>query len=260
MFVDTHCHLEMLSDTDAAVKRAFDAGVRTILAPTSSRASWEAARAFDYPGIYIAIGLHPSDADKPVTEDELLKKLDPKTIAIGETGLDYHYGDGPDKRDQDMNFRAHIAVARFAKLPILIHNRDSDEDMLKLLQEEMRRGEFKAVIHSFTGNPSIRDFALEAGFMISASGIVTFKSADELRQSVAKVPLERMLIETDAPFLAPTPYRGKENEPAFVVEVARCIARLHNLTAEEIGDITTENFTRYFDITSDAGIREALNS
>jgi TatD DNase family protein len=172
--------------------------------------------------------------------------MGPGIIAVGETGLDYHYPDGPTKDMQEKNFRAHIRVARDTGLPMLIHSRESDEDVIGILSDEMRRGPVKAVMHSFAGGASLRDFALECGFLVSASGMITFKNAGALRDSFASVPPERVIVETDAPFLAPAPYRGKENEPAFVVEVAAKLAELYGMAAKDIADVTTKNFKDYF--------------
>jgi TatD DNase family protein len=248
MLIDSHCHIEMLSDAEGAVRRANAAGVEVILSPSSSRESWDAVALFDMPGVYHAVGLHPSEAANPATEAELRARIGPKTIAIGETGLDYHYGDGPPKDMQERNFRAHIRVAQDTGLPLLIHNRDSEADLIRILKAELARRPFKAVVHSFTGDERLRDFAIEGGFLISTSGIITFKNAYELRDSFRRVPPTRAIIETDAPFLAPVPHRGKENEPAFVAEVAGALADLYGMAPGALAEITSRNFKDYFSL------------
>ncbi|MDR3126851.1 MAG: TatD family hydrolase [Rickettsiales bacterium] len=248
MLIDSHCHLYMLSDPAGAVRRAKAAGVGIILSPSSSRGSWDEIERFDMPGVYHAVGLHPAEAAEPAGEDELRARLSKGVIAIGETGLDYHYGDDPPKKAQEKNFRAHIRLARETGLPLLLHNRDSNDDMLKILDDELGRGKFRAVVHSFTGDARLRDFALEAGFLISASGIITFKSAGEICDSFSLVPPGRAIIETDAPFLAPVPHRGRENEPAFVTHVAAKLAGIYGMSQEDIEDVTTRNFKDYFSL------------
>ena len=169
----------------------------------------------------------------------------PKVVGIGETGLDYYYEHSP-REPQQKNFRAHIAAARQTELPVIVHTRDADDDTIDILRDEMGKGAFTGLIHCFTGTQKLADAALELGLYISVSGIATFKNSAPLRDVIKTVPLERLLVETDAPFLAPVPYRGKTNEPAFVVHTARMLAELKGVTEAELAQATTENFFRLF--------------
>ena len=200
--------------------------------------------------------MHPHHADEEgqETPDELLRLAgDPKVIGIGETGLDYFYDNAP-RGDQQRSFRAHIAAARESGLPLIVHTRDADEDTVDILRQEYReQGAFPGLIHCFTAGPALAEAVLELGFYISVSGIVTFKRSEELRATLSDVPLERMLVETDAPFLAPVPHRGKTNEPSFVGHTAAALAELKGVSAAEVERITSENFFSLFQKAAPAG-------
>ncbi len=256
MYIDSHAHIEMEDfdgDREQMIKRARDAGVEIIVnvgngdvARDSHSAAFRVAE--KHPFIYTTVGLHPHEAR--LLDDDLYNRLadlarHPKVIAIGEIGLDYHYDNSP--RDaQAVAFRKQLQLARKLRLPVSIHTREAEEDTLALLHEEWAGAELPGVIHCFTGTGWFAEEAIKLGFFISFSGVVTFKKADDLRQTAASIPLERLLIETDSPFLAPVPFRGRRNEPAYVVETARCIAGLRNLAVEEIGRVTSANFKRLF--------------
>jgi TatD DNase family protein len=254
MLVDSHCHIDLYDASERAdiVARASAAGVGMMLNIASSRDSL--ARVLEIasanPSVFASVGIHPHEAeamDDAISEGELLDiaKGNEKVVAIGETGLDYSRS--PADRDRQLkSFLAHIGAARTTGLPLIVHNRDSDKDMLDILAAEMKRGPFKAVIHCFTGGMPMARAMLELGFLISASGIITFKNSGELRRVFAETPLDRILIETDSPFLAPDPHRGKRNEPAFVAEVAIKLAEVKGVPLSEIERATEGNFRGYF--------------
>lgn len=249
MLADSHCHLdfpEFAPELDAVVARASAADVRVCVTIGTTLKNFPRARAIAerFENIYCSVGIHPHEADaEPIDDAAPLLELaaHPKVVGIGETGLDYYYAHSP-REAQIANFRTHIAAAREAKLPLIVHTRDAEDDTLAILSEEMGKGAFSGVIHCFTGTSRLAATALELGFFISVSGIATFKKADELRDTLRAVPLDRLLVETDAPYLAPLPYRGKRNEPAFVVNTARTLADLKGVSTEEIARITTDNF------------------
>jgi TatD DNase family protein len=252
--IDTHCHLdfpELAKDRAGVLSRAASAGVaRMITISTEVEKFLQIAAIADGADeIYCSVGTHPSHAheEREFSADELAAlAAHPKCVAIGETGLDYFYDRAP--RDLAHRvFRAHIGAARKTGLPLVIHSRDADEDMAAILAEEMAIGPFKALLHCFTSGRALAEAALALGGSISFSGIVTFKNSQELRDIAALVPLDRMLVETDAPFLAPTPYRGKTNEPAYVADTARLLARVKGIELEELADITTANALKLFD-------------
>jgi TatD DNase family protein len=253
MLVDSHCHLdfpEFAPQLDAIVARARDAGVGVCVTIGTRLSGFERVHeiAGQFPGVYCSIGIHPHDAEKEPLKDEspLIERAKlAKVVGIGETGLDYFYEHAP-RQAQVANFRAHIAAARETKLPLIVHTRDADDDTITVLREEMDRGTFTGVIHCFTGTRRLAEASLELGFYISVSGIATFKKSDELRAVLRDVPMERLLVETDAPFLAPMPLRGKTNEPSFVVHTAAALAALKGVSAEELADATTDNFFRLF--------------
>jgi TatD DNase family protein len=258
MYIDSHAHIEMDKfdgDREAVIERARNAGVEIIvnvgngdLSQDSHTAAINVAE--KYPFIYTTVGVHPHEANR--LDDELFARLldlshHPKVIAWGEIGLDYYYDNSP--RDiQCAAFRRQLQAARERQLPAVIHTRDAEEDTLAILNEEWKDSGLPGIIHCFTGTRQLAEAAIELGFLISFSGVVTFKNAEDLRDTAKALPVEKILIETDAPFLAPIPYRGKRNEPAYVVETAKTIAALRNLTCEEIGRITSENFKRLFQI------------
>ena len=253
MLVDSHCHLEFpdfAPEIDAVIARAKEAGVVVCLSigtklETFPRVRETAAR-FD--NVWCSVGVHPHEADKePLTSAAPLIALtnDPKVVGIGETGLDYYY-DHSVRAAQATNFRAHIDAARQTGLPLIVHTRDAEDDTIAILREEMAAGAFSGVLHCFTGTRALAVAALDLGFYISASGIITFKNADALRAVLKDVPLNRLLVETDLPYLAPIPHRGKRNEPSFVAYTARALADLKGIAFEELTAATSENFFRLF--------------
>ena len=252
MLVDSHCHLdfpEFAPELDAVVARARAAGVGAMLTIGTTLANFAKVRAVaeSAPDIWCSVGIHPHEAEKePLAGPEPLTALaaHPKVVALGETGLDYYYGHSP-RAAQIANFRVHIAAARETGLPLVVHTRDAEDDSIAILTEAKDKG-VGGVIHCFTGTAKLARAALDLGFYISASGIATFKKSEDLRAVFADVPLDRLLVETDAPYLAPQPYRGKRNEPAFVVETAKTIAAVKGVEPEALAAATTDNFFRLF--------------
>jgi TatD DNase family protein len=201
-----------------------------------------------HPNVFCSVGTHPHYADEEpdITVAELVaKSAHPKVVAIGEAGLDYHYQKSS-REGQAAGFRRHIAAARETGLPLEIHARDADADTARILEEEHAKGPFPAILHCYTGGPELARRAVALGLIVSFTGVVTFKRSDELRAIAAEVPLDQMLVETDAPYLAPVPFRGKTNEPAYVVHTARCLAEVKGISAEEFAAATTDNFFRLF--------------
>jgi TatD DNase family protein len=253
MLVDSHCHLdfpEFSPELDAVLARAREAGVGHFLTIATELEAFPRVREISElsDDIHCTIGVHPHSAAKEVltSPDILLKECEhPKVVAFGETGLDFYYNNSP-RAEQISDFRVHIAAAREASLPLVVHTRDADDDTIAILSEEMEKGGFTGVIHCFTGSERLASAALDLGFYISVSGIATFKKAEALRDVIKEVPLDRLLVETDAPYLAPQPHRGKTNEPAFVVHTAAMLAELKGVTEEELATATTENFFRLF--------------
>jgi TatD DNase family protein len=253
MLVDSHCHLDFpdyAGNVEGVVARAREAGVGLCLSIGTELKRFPALRAVAerFDDVWCSVGVHPHEAEKERlgSPAPLLKEAShPKVAGIGETGLDYYYEHSP-RAEQQANFRAHIAAARQAKLPVIVHTRDADDDTIAILQDEMGQGAFTGLIHCFTGTQKLADAALELGLYISVSGIATFKNSGALRDVIKTVPLERLLVETDAPFLAPMPHRGKTNEPAFVVHTARMLAELKGVSEEELAHATTANFFRLF--------------
>ena len=258
MFVDSHAHIdgpEFDADREEMIERARAAGVATILnVGTGDPRAGVFERAVDvgkkYESVYTAIGTHPHDArfydDKA---EEKIKTLvqEEHVLAWGEIGLDFHYDNSP--RDVQVEvFKRQLRAARECDLPVVIHTREAESETIEILKNDYEGAERSGVFHCFSGSMELAQRAIELGFMISFSGIVTFKKADELREVSKQVPLERLLIETDCPYLTPIPYRGKRNEPAYVVEVARCLAGIHGVGLEEIGRLTSENFKSFFRI------------
>jgi TatD DNase family protein len=253
MLVDSHCHLdfpEFAPELDAVVNRAKNAGVEVCVTIGTTLAKFPGVRAVAerFDNVYCSVGIHPHEAQVEALENAvpLLERAQhAKVVGIGETGLDYYYEHSP-REAQQINFRHHIAAARELKLPLIVHTRDAEENTIAILREEMDRGAFTGLIHCFTGTKKLADAALDLGFCISASGIATFKKSDELRGVLKEVPLGRLLVETDAPYLAPMPYRGKRNEPAFVANTAAMLAELNGVSPTELADATTDNFFRLF--------------
>ncbi len=253
MIVDSHCHLnfpEMVEDLSGVLERAATAGVTHMVCICSYIDEFDAIRAMAeaHDNIFCSVGVHPHDAgrEEPVTLNKLLDHAGhPKVIGLGETGLDFYYDKSP--RDiQEANFRIHIEAARQTGLPIIVHTRDADEKTMEILREEREKGPFPGLIHCFTAGADLARMALDIGFYISFSGIVTFNNAGDLRNIAKTVPLDRILVETDAPFLAPVPMRGKRNEPAFVVHTAAKLAELLDQTPEDMARISSDNFFTAF--------------
>ncbi len=257
MFIDSHCHIDgeqFDGDRDEVVQRARDAGVAAMLNigtgdPHSDDFERAVAVAERYENVYASVGVHPHDAklydDK--AEDHLigLVRSSPKVIAWGEIGLDYYYDHSP--RDVQIDvFRRQIRTARSLNLPIIIHSRDADDETVEILTEECSYDGFRGIMHCFGGTPEMASALMKIGFLISFAGNVTFKKAENLRESARVVPLDRLLIETDCPFLTPVPIRGKRNEPAFVTHTAAFLAELHNVSQKEIANRSSDNFLRLF--------------
>ena len=253
MLVDSHCHLDdpdFGPELDDVIARARQAGVGAMLAICTKISRYERLRAIAeaHEDVYCSVGVHPHEAGaEPEVDRRRLAKLarHPRTIGIGETGLDYHYGHAP-REKQKASFRTHIAAAREAGLPVIVHNRDADHDTIEILAKEHRKGAFAAVMHCFSAGAELAERAVELGFYISFSGIVTFKNAETVREIASAVPLDRILVETDAPYLAPVPNRGKRNEPAFVALTAARLADLRDMAPEAFAEATTANFFRLF--------------
>jgi TatD DNase family protein len=253
MLVDSHCHLdfsEFAPELAAVVARAEAAGIGRMVT-ISTRVRQQAALLAiteRFPNVYSSVGTHPHNAHEEldITTSELVQRTKhPKVVAIGEAGLDYHYDYSP-RGAQEQGFRSHIAAARETGLPLVIHSREADDDTARILREETGKGAFPAILHCFTGGRDLALAAIGLGLSISFTGILTFKNSQALRDIAAELPADRILLETDAPYLAPGPYRGKRNEPAFVVETAKVLAAVRGVTPEEIARQTTENFFRLF--------------
>lgn len=253
MIVDSHCHLDFpdfAAELDDVVARARAAGVgRLVTIGTRVRRSGEVrAIAERFDDVFCSVGTHPHNAgeEADVTLGELLAEADhPKVVAIGEAGLDYHYDTAP-RAAQAAGFRLHIEAARRTGLPLVIHARDADEDVAEILEEESGKGAFGFVLHCFTAGPDLAHRAVALGGYVSFSGILTFKSGAPLREIAASLPADRVLVETDSPYLAPNSRRGKRNEPSYVVETARILAEARGVPFEDIAALTTENFFRLF--------------
>jgi TatD DNase family protein len=253
MLVDSHCHLdfpEFAAELDAVVARARQAGVRRMVTICTrvSRFDKVLAVAERFEDVVCTVGVHPHEAAAETDADtrrlvELARH--PKVVGIGETGLDYYYEHSPRDRQQ-ASFRAHIAAARETGLPLVVHTRDADDDMAAILAGEMAQGRFTGVLHCFSSSRQLAEKAIELGLYISLSGIVTFKKADALRETARAIPLDRLLVETDAPYLAPVPMRGKRNEPAFVAHTATRVAELRGMDGGAFVSQTGDNFFRLF--------------
>ena len=253
MFVDSHCHLNyegLVEDQAGVLGRAREAGVAAMLNISTRAAEWDqvVGLAEREPDVWASVGVHPHDADThPDVEAHTLveKAQHPRVVGIGESGLDFYY-DRSDRDRQRASFRSHIAAARETGLPLIVHTREAEADTAAILGEEMGRGRFTGVIHCFTASAGFADKALELGLYISISGIVTFKNARDLQETARTIPLERLLIETDSPFLAPVPHRGKPCEPAFVADTARFLAALRGEPLEMLAAATSDNFRTLF--------------
>ncbi len=253
MLVDSHCHLdfpEFAEELDDIVTRAGAAGIGHMLTICTRISKFDQVLkvAESYDNIFCSVGIHPHNAlsETEVTPEHLIKLAGhPKVVGFGETGLDYYYDKAP--RDvQQRQFRAHIAAARQTGLPLIIHTRDADDDMADILAQEAEKGAFPGLLHCFSSSRKLAETALDLGLYISISGIVTFKNAGDLRDTVKTLPLERILVETDAPYLAPAPMRGKRNEPAFTAHTAEKVAEIKELPLSDVAGATTDNFFRLF--------------
>jgi TatD DNase family protein len=250
MLVDSHCHLDFpdfAAEREAVIARARSAGVETMLTISTRLDQFDGVRAIaeTYDGIWCSVGAHPHEAaDHAALLPQQLVALSahPKIIGIGETGLDFHYDLSP--RDiQEHVFRAHVEASRATGLPLIVHAREADDEIARILDEGRPP---PGVLHCFSSGRGLAEAAIALGFYISISGIVTFRNAEELRRIVCELPLDRLLIETDAPYLAPVPYRGKRNEPAYVAATASAVAALKGLDPQHLAAVTRENFFRLF--------------
>jgi len=253
MLIDSHCHLDFpdfADELDAVVARAGAAGIARMVTIGTRVKRHDAVLAITerFADVYCSVGTHPHyAAEEPdVTAADLAARAQhPKVVALGEAGLDYHYDRSP-RQAQELSFRTHIAAARQTGLPLVIHSRDADADTARILEQEAGKGAFTAVLHCFTGGRELAQRAVALGHFISFTGILTFKNSDALRAIAAELPADRILIETDAPYLAPGKFRGKRNEPAFVVETARVLAETRGVSFDAIAAQTTANFFRLF--------------
>jgi TatD DNase family protein len=253
MLIDSHCHLDFpdfANELDAVVGRARAAGIERLVTISTRVRRHAGLRAIAerFSEVYCSIGTHPHYAheEADVTPAELVAcSRAEKVVAIGEAGLDYHYDNSP-REAQELGFRTHIAAARESGLPLVIHSREADDDTARILEEETGKGAFAAVLHCFTGGRELAHRAIALGHFISFTGILTFKNSEELRKIAAELPHDRFLVETDAPYLAPGKYRGKRNEPAFVVETAKVLAEVRGISFETLAAQTTANFYRLF--------------
>jgi TatD DNase family protein len=256
MLIDSHCHLDfeqLAADRDGVLARAVDAGVTGMVTICTRVEQFGkvAAIAEAHGNVWCSVGTHPHNADQELhvsVEDLVRLSEHPKCVAIGEAGLDYFYDNAP--RDaQATGLRRHIAASRSTGLPLVIHSRAADSDMAQIIEEERESGAFPFVLHCFTGGADLARRALALGGHVSFSGIITFKNAEEIRTVAAFVPADRILVETDAPYLAPVPHRGAANEPSFVRFTAQELAKIRNVSLEEIAETTTRNFSRLFSKT-----------
>jgi len=253
MVVDSHCHLDFpdfAPDLDGIVERAVAADVVRMVSISTRVRQFDRLLAITerFPDVYCSIGTHPHYAheEPEVTVDDLIERSrHPKVVAIGEAGLDYHYDFSP-REAQEAGFRRHIAAARETGLPLVIHTREADADTARILEEEIGKGAFPAVLHCFTGSRELALRGIDLGLYVSFSGVLTFKKSDELRTIAADLPADRILVETDSPYLAPGKFRGKRNEPSYVRETAKTLAVARGVTFDDIARQTTENFFRLF--------------
>lgn len=254
MLVDTHCHLDFAdfdAERDELVERAHASGVRQMVTISTRVRKLDRLLALTerYPSVFCSVGTHPNNADEEldVTADELvhLAEANAKVVAIGEAGLDYFY-DTQKPEDQKTGLRRHIEAARRTQLPLVIHSRSADDDMAAILTEETGKGAFPFILHCFSSGQGLADTGVALGGYVSFSGILTFPKSTELREIAATVPMDRLLVETDAPYLAPKRWRGKRNEPSYVVNTAEVLAEVKGVSYEEIARITTENAFRCY--------------
>lgn len=252
--VDSHCHLDfegMEENLPGVLERARAAGVDRLVSISSRVRRFDNLLriANENDNVFCTVGTHPHNAHEEldVTSDDLVRLAEaaPKCVGIGEVGLDYHYDLSP-RAAQAQGFRTHIDAARRTGLPLVIHSREAEDDTISILTEEMAKGRFTPLLHCFTSHRRLADAAVAMGGYVSFSGILTYKSAEDLRETAAALPLDRIIVETDSPYLAPIPYRGKSNEPAFVVKTLETLAKTRGLPVEEMAQVTTDNFFRLF--------------
>ena len=251
--VDSHCHLDfegMEEQLPAVLRRAAEAGVDRMVSISSRVRKFDNLLriANENTNVFCTVGTHPHNAHEEldVTSDNLVELAEAKKcVGIGEVGLDYHYDLSP-RAAQAQGFRVHIDAARRTGLPLVIHSREAEDDTILILQEEMAKGKFTPLLHCFTSHRRLADAAVAMGGYVSFSGILTYKSAEDIRETAAALPIDRIIVETDSPYLAPLPYRGKSNEPAFVVKTLETLAKVRNLPVDEMARVTTENFFRLF--------------
>ncbi|CUW44473.1 hydrolase, TatD family [Brucella vulpis] len=253
MLVDSHCHLDFADfepERDAVVQRALDAGIKRMVTISTRVRKFDVIRtlAETYEAVYCSVGTHPNNAHEEldITADDLVRLAEhPKVVAIGEAGLDYHYDYAP-KEAQQQGFLAHIDAARRTQLPLVIHARSADADMAEILEKETEKGAFPFILHCFSSGRALAEKGIELGGYISFSGILTFKNSADIREVASIVPRDRLLVETDAPYLAPVPHRGKRNEPSFVQHTAAVLAETIGVSPEEIAAINSDNVFRLF--------------
>ena len=253
MLIDSHCHLNykgLIEDQQNVLERARASGIDLMLNIATRESEWDAVldTAIRAPDVWATVGIHPHEADEHPHIDTaklVARAAHPRVVGIGETGLDYYY-DHSDRDRQRSSFRSHIVAARETGLPLIVHTRDAEEDTLAIMRDEMGKGAYPGVIHCFTASGAFADAALELGFYISISGIVTFKSAKDLQETAARLPIDRLLVETDSPFLAPVPHRGRPCEPAFVADTAKFLANLRGESLEDLAAATSANFRALF--------------
>ena len=251
MLIDSHCHLDYFTaeiDTILAHAAAAGVGEMVTIGTRLTRSDEMRAIADAHPNVWCTVGVHPHNAGEfpvPVPEAIAAEAAYPKVIGIGESGLDYFYDKAPRPAQQD-SFRAHIRAARLAGLPVCIHARDADQDIADLLREERAGGDFDFLLHCFSSGRGLAEAAVEMGGYLSFSGILTFPKSQEIRDIARDIPADRLLVETDAPYLAPAPFRGKRNEPAYVAHTAAVLAQVHGMSAAAMADLTTANFRRLF--------------
>jgi len=253
LVVDSHCHLDfegMEESLPGVLARAEQAGVGLMVSISSRVRRFDKLRriAEENPSVFCTVGTHPHNAHEEldVTVEELVAlSAHPRCVGIGEVGLDYHYDFSP-RAAQAQGFRLHIDAARRTGLPLVIHSREAEDDTIAILEEEMVKGAFTPLLHCFTSHRRLADSAVKLGGYVSFSGILTYKSAEDLRETAAALPLDRIIVETDSPYLAPVPHRGKPNEPAFVIKTLETLAKTRGLPVEEMARITSDNFFRLF--------------
>ena len=258
MLVDSHCHLDFpdfADELDDVVARAHETGVGVMQTICTRLTKFDQVRAIAerFDNMWCSVGVHPHNVESEgIADPEAIIALaaHPKVIGIGETGLDFFYDHSP-RDDQRASFRAHITAARETGLPLIVHTRDADADTMAILEDEMGKGAFSGLIHCFSTSRELAERSLAIGFSISLSGILTFKKAEELRETAQAIPLDRLLVETDAPYLAPMPYRGKRNEPSFINKTAAVLAELKDIPEDQVAAVTTDNFFKLFSKATD---------